>query len=141
MYDPFVSPDIIEKAGFESATLEELYQKSDYITIHVPKLDDTVGFLNKEAFAQMKNGAMIINCARGGIVNEADLYDALKSGKIAGAALDVFQTEPPGKMPLFVTGQYCLHASSGRIDKGSPDQCSPSRLQGKSLIFLKQALF
>jgi D-3-phosphoglycerate dehydrogenase len=56
--------------------------------------------LNKEAFDQMKTGVMIVNCARGGIINESDLYDAMKSGKVAGAALDVFETEPPGKSPL-----------------------------------------
>ena len=101
VFDPFVTPEQIEKAGFEAATLETLYAKSDYITVHVPKLKNTIGLLNKEAFDQMKQGVMIINCARGGIVNEADLLDALKSGKVAGAALDVFETEPPGKSPLF----------------------------------------
>jgi D-3-phosphoglycerate dehydrogenase len=69
--------------------------------VHVPKLKDTIGFLNKQAFDQMKDGVMIINCARGGIVDENDLNEALKSGKIAGAALDVFETEPPGICPLF----------------------------------------
>jgi D-3-phosphoglycerate dehydrogenase len=67
----------------------------------VPKLKDTINLINKEAFDQMKPGVMIINCARGGIVNEKDLADALKSGKMAGAALDVFETEPPGSSPLF----------------------------------------
>ncbi len=105
IYDPFVTPEQIEKAGFESISLEELYKKSDYITVHVPKLKDTIGFLNKKAFDQMKDGVMIINCARGGIVNEADLYNAIKSGKVAGAALDVFETEPPGKSPLFELDQ------------------------------------
>jgi len=81
--------------------LKELYQRSDYITVHVPKLKDTAGFLNKSAFDQMKDGVMVINCARGGIVNEADLCEALKSGKVAGAALDVFEKEPPGDAPLF----------------------------------------
>jgi D-3-phosphoglycerate dehydrogenase len=101
VYDPYVTPENIEKAGFQSVSLEELYKQSDYITIHVPKLNDTVGFLNKKAFDQMKDGAMVINCARGGIVNESDLYAAIKSGKIAGAALDVFEKEPPGDNPLF----------------------------------------
>ncbi len=101
VHDPFVTPERIEKAGFESVTLDELYERADYITIHVPKLKDTVGMLNAEAFGKMKDGAMVINCARGGIVNEADLYDALVSGKLAGAALDVFETEPPGDSPLF----------------------------------------
>ena len=101
VYDPFVTPEQIEKAGFEAATLEELYAKADYITVHVPKFKNTIGLLNKEAFDQMKDGVMVINCARGGIVKEADLLEALKSGKVAGAALDVFETEPPGQSPLF----------------------------------------
>lgn len=101
LHDPFVTPELIEKAGFESVSLEELYKKSDYITVHVPKLKSTTGLINKKAFDQMKAGVMIINCARGGIVDENDLYDAMKSGKVAGAALDVFETEPPGECKLF----------------------------------------
>ena len=106
VYDPFVSSDVIEKAGFEGVTLDTLYQKADYITIHVPKLKDTTGLLNKTAFDQMKDGVMVINCARGGIVNENDLYDAMKSGKVAGAALDVFETEPPGENKLFELDRF-----------------------------------
>jgi D-3-phosphoglycerate dehydrogenase len=98
--DPYVTLEQIKKAGFESVSLEELYRRADYITVHVPKLKDTIGLVNKEAFAQMKDGVMVINCARGGIVQESDLYEALKSGKVAGAALDVFETEPPGMNPL-----------------------------------------
>jgi D-3-phosphoglycerate dehydrogenase len=101
VHDPFVTPEQIEKAGFEPVSLEELYRRSDYITLHVPKMKDTLGLLNKAAFDQMKDGVMIINCARGGIVDEADLNEALKSGKVAGAALDVFEHEPPGVCPLF----------------------------------------
>ena len=101
LHDPFVTPELIEKAGFESVALEELYKESDYITVHVPKLKSTTGLINKKAFDQMKAGVMIINCARGGIVDETDLYDAMKSGKVAGAALDVFETEPPGECKLF----------------------------------------
>lgn len=100
IFDPNVTPERIEKAGFESATLEELYRQADYITVHVPKLKKTTGLLNKDAFAQMKDGVMIMNCARGGIVDENDLYEAIQSGKVAGAALDVFETEPPGDLPL-----------------------------------------
>jgi D-3-phosphoglycerate dehydrogenase len=101
VYDPNVTPEKIEKDGFEYVTLEELYKQADYITVHVPKIKQTTGLLNREAFDQMKDGVMIINCARGGIVDEGDLYDAVKSGKVAGAALDVFATEPPGESPLF----------------------------------------
>ena len=101
VHDPFVTPEQIEKSGFESVSLEELFRRADYITVHVPKLKDTVGLLNKASFNQMKDGVMIINCARGGIVDEADLNEAMISGKIAGAALDVFEHEPPGVCPLF----------------------------------------
>ncbi|MFH2100388.1 MAG: hydroxyacid dehydrogenase, partial [Pseudomonadota bacterium] len=96
VYDPFVTPERIEKAGFTPATLDEIYAKSDYISVHVPKLKETANLLNAGAFAKMKTGVMVINCARGGIVNEADLEAAIVSGKVAGAALDVFETEPPG---------------------------------------------
>ncbi len=101
VYDPFVTPEVIEKAGFEFASLDELYTRADYITIHVPKLKETTGLINKDAFAKMKDGVMVVNCARGGIVDENDLYAAMESGKVAGAALDVFETEPPEDSPLF----------------------------------------
>lgn len=96
IYDPYVTPERIEKAGFESVSLDDLYKQADYITVHVPKMKETMGLLNKDAFAKMKEGVMVINCARGGIVNEGDLFEAIKSGKVARAALDVFETEPPG---------------------------------------------
>ena len=95
IYDPVVQPDVIEKEGFEWVPLDKLFREADYITVHVPKNKNTTGLINKAAFDQMKKGVMIINCARGGIVDEDDLYEALTSGKVAGAALDVFATEPP----------------------------------------------
>jgi D-3-phosphoglycerate dehydrogenase len=100
VHDPYIPDEQIEKAGFEAVSAEDLYHRADYITVHVPKLKDTLGLINKKAFEQMKSGVMIINCARGGIVNEADLNEALRSGKVAGAALDVFESEPPGVCPL-----------------------------------------
>ena len=100
IHDPFVTPDQIQKAGFEPVDLDALYARADYITVHVPKLKNTIGMINRDAFAKMKDGVMIINCARGGIVAENDLYDALVSGKVAGAALDVFEIEPPVDNPL-----------------------------------------
>lgn len=100
IYDPFVTPERIEKAGFKYVSLDELYQKADYITLHVPKLKETTGLIDKDAIDKMKDGVMIINCARGGIVKEDDLYEAMKSGKVAGAALDVFEVEPPVNSPI-----------------------------------------
>lgn len=98
--DPNIPPATIENEGHEHVSLEDLFRRSDFITVHVPKMKQTTGLLNREAFAKMKDGVMVINCARGGIINEADLYDAIVSGKVAGAALDVFVTEPPGESPL-----------------------------------------
>jgi len=101
VHDPFVTPEQIEKMGFKPVSLEELYRKSDYITVHVPKTRSTIGLIDQTAFDQMKDGVLIINCARGGIVDEDALNKALESGKVGGAALDVFENEPPGTCSLF----------------------------------------
>ncbi|CAB5153031.1 D-3-phosphoglycerate dehydrogenase (EC [Olavius algarvensis associated proteobacterium Delta 3] len=101
VHDPNVTEEQIRKAGIEPVSLDELYKRSDYITVHVPKMKTTDGLLNRDAFARMKDGVMVINCARGGIVDEAALFEAIDSGKVAGAALDVFETEPPGECRLF----------------------------------------
>jgi len=98
--DPNIPPATIENEGHEPVTLDELFRRSDFITVHVPKMKQTIGLLNKETFAKMKDGVFVLNCARGGIINEADLHEAIVSGKVAGAALDVFETEPPGDCPL-----------------------------------------
>ncbi|MFW5930168.1 MAG: phosphoglycerate dehydrogenase [Desulfosalsimonas sp.] len=95
VYDPVVQPEAIEKQGFECIDLDRLYAESDYITLHVPKNKDTAAMINKQAISAMKDGVMIINCSRGGIVDEEALYEALVNGKVAGAALDVFSEEPP----------------------------------------------
>lgn len=115
--DPFVTPEKIQNDGFEALSLEELYKQSDYITVHVPKLKTTANLINKDAFEMMKNGVMVINCARGGIVNEADLYEAIKAGKVAGAALDVFETEPPGQIPLLELDQVICTPHLGASTK------------------------
>ena len=101
VHDPFVIPEQVEKAGYESVSLEDLYARADYISVHVPRLKSTTGLISDKAFEQMKEGVMIINCARGGIIDEEALNRALESGKVAGAALDVFETEPPGTCTLF----------------------------------------
>jgi D-3-phosphoglycerate dehydrogenase len=100
VYDPYIKPDSIEKLDLEPVSLEELLSRADYITIHTPKTDETTNMINKETIGKMKTGAILINCARGGIVNEDDLYDALSSGQLSAAAMDVFVNEPPGDIPL-----------------------------------------
>ena len=94
-HDPFLSPERAEKLGVELVDIDDLLKRSDYITIHVPKSKETTNLVNKELFSKMKDGVFLINCARGGIVNEKDLCNAIKGGKVAGAALDVFEKEPP----------------------------------------------
>lgn len=105
-FDPFIKPEVLLKQGMESVTLEDLYQRADFISIHTPKTKDTLKLINAQAIAQMRPGVMIVNCSRGGIVDEKALYDGLVSGKVAGAALDVFETEPPGDHPLLTLDNF-----------------------------------
>ncbi len=99
-YDPFLSEDRARATGIRKVSLDELFAESDFITIHTPMTPETKGMINAKTISKMKNGVRIINCARGGIINEHDLYEAIKSGKVAGAALDVFEKEPPENNPL-----------------------------------------
>lgn len=93
-YDPFLSEEKAKKMGITLGTVEEVLRAADFITVHTPLLKETKHMINKEAFEIMKDGVQIINCARGGIIDEDALYDAIVSKKVAGAALDVFETEP-----------------------------------------------
>lgn len=94
-HDPFVPAENAARLGVEPVSLDEIYARSDFITVHVPLTTETRGMINRKAFAKMKSGVRIINCARGGIIDEKDLAAALREGKVAGAALDVFVDEPP----------------------------------------------
>ncbi|WP_064694433.1 phosphoglycerate dehydrogenase [Rhizobium aegyptiacum] len=100
-YDPFLSKERAEEMGVTKVELDELFARADFITLHVPMTDKTRGILNKEALAKTKPGVRIINCARGGLVDEAALAEAIKSGHVAGAAFDVFEVEPAKESPLF----------------------------------------
>jgi len=82
-------------------SLDELLSRSDFISVHTPLTEETRNLINKNTFGKMKKGVILINCARGGIFNEKDLYEAIKGGKVAGAALDVFEEEPAIGNPLF----------------------------------------
>lgn len=104
-YDPFISSERAEQLGCRLVDLDFLFRESDYITLHVPKTPETANLINAEALAKMKPTTRIINCARGGIIDEAALAEALKEGKIAGAALDVFDSEPLGESPLREVGE------------------------------------
>mgnify|MGYP005847744929 CR=1 FL=1 len=99
-YDPYISSDVIDSLGIEGVTLDELFARSDYITVHTPITQETRNIIDAEAFKKMKPGVFILNCARGGIVDESALYDAIQADIVAGAALDVFVKEPPVDNPL-----------------------------------------
>jgi len=104
-YDPFITPEAAAESGINLVPLDELLAKSDFISLHSPMTKETKNMINTEAFAKMKKGVFIINCARGGIVNEKDLADAIVAGKVAGAALDVFEEEPTKNHELVALDQ------------------------------------
>jgi len=105
-YDPFLTPERAVEMGVEKVELDELLKRADFITLHTPLTDSTRNILSRENLAKTKKGVRIINCARGGLVDEAALKDGLDSGHIAGAALDVFVTEPAKESPLFNTPNF-----------------------------------
>jgi D-3-phosphoglycerate dehydrogenase len=93
-YDPYLTPDKAEKLGIQSGSLDDVIQSADFITVHTPLLKETKHMISTEQFKRMKDGVYLLNCARGGIIDEDALYEAIISGKVAGAALDVFEEEP-----------------------------------------------
>ena len=101
IFDPFLTEGRAQELGAEKVELDDLFARSDFITVHTPLVDATRNIINAESIAKMKDGVRIINCARGGIVNEEDLRAAMDSGKVAGAALDVFVDEPARDNKLF----------------------------------------
>jgi D-3-phosphoglycerate dehydrogenase / 2-oxoglutarate reductase len=107
-YDPFISRERAAQLGVEMMSVEDLFKISDVITVHTPLIKETKHLINAKSIATMKNGVRIINCARGGIIDEKALYDAIRGGKIAGAALDVFEAEPPFESPLLTLDQVIV---------------------------------
>ncbi|HZF46134.1 MAG TPA: phosphoglycerate dehydrogenase, partial [Sphingomonadaceae bacterium] len=105
-YDPFLSAERAVEMGIEKVELDELLNRADFITLHTPLTDQTRNILSKENLAKTKKGVRIVNCARGGLIDEAALKEGLDSGHIAGAALDVFAVEPAKESPLFGTPNF-----------------------------------
>ena len=100
-FDPFVSAEQAKDSGFELGTLDEVFAKADFLTIHTPVTDETRNIIGKDAFAKMKTGVRIVNCARGGLIDENALIEAIENGKVAAAAMDVYAIEPlPSDSPL-----------------------------------------
>ena len=100
-FDPYISAERARTMGIELRTLEELFAEADFVSIHTPKTPETVGLVGRELLGKAKPGIRIINTARGGIVDEEALAEAIEAGTVAGAGLDVFASEPPGDSPLF----------------------------------------
>src|SRR3569833_394916 len=105
-YDPFLTAERAVEMGVEKVDLDTLLARADFITLHTPLTDQTRNILSKENLVKTKKGVRIVNCARGGLIDEAALKEGLDSGHIAGAALDVFQTEPAKESPLFGTPNF-----------------------------------
>ncbi|RME91194.1 MAG: hypothetical protein D6770_00940 [Anaerolineae bacterium] len=99
-YDPFLPEEVIRERGADPADLETLYARADFISLHLPLTEETRGLIDAQALARMKDGVYLVCAARGGIIDEPALLDALNGGKVAGAALDVFAQEPPGASDL-----------------------------------------
>ncbi|NOY52045.1 MAG: phosphoglycerate dehydrogenase [Deltaproteobacteria bacterium] len=99
-YDPYMTEEMARSLGVRLVSLDEIYAESDIITVHTPMTPETKHLINRDTIAKMKDGVRLVNCARGGIIKETDLLEALQSGKVTAAALDVFETEPPVDNPL-----------------------------------------
>ena len=127
-YDPYINPDAHLSSGLELVDLQEIFRQADFITVHVPLSEHTRNLINKNTIARMRDGVRILNCARGGIINEHDLYESLKSGKVAGAAFDVFETEPNTESPLLELDNFIAtpHLGASTVEaqrKVSEDIC------------------
>ncbi|HEY7784813.1 MAG TPA: phosphoglycerate dehydrogenase, partial [Pyrinomonadaceae bacterium] len=122
-FDPFIAPEQAKDLDIELAPLEEVFARADFLTVHTPLTNETRGIIDDDAFAKMKKGVRIINCARGGLIKENALYEAIKSGIVAGAALDVFEKEPPtSEQPLLTLDEVIvtphLGASTAEAQEG-----------------------
>ena len=120
-HDPCWDQEFLGLHNVEQLPFEEVVRQSDYLSLHVPLMPGTRQMINSRTLALMKPTAFLINTARGGVVNEADLYDALKNRRIAGAGLDVYDVEPPGENPLLTLDNVVLTAHTAGVDLQSRD--------------------
>src|SRR5208283_5130131 len=121
-YDPYVTPERARAMGVELLGLDELFETADFVSIHLPKSPETVGLVGKELLAKAKPGIRIVNAARGAILDEEALADAIAAGKVAGAALDVFSTEPCTSSPLFELAQVVVTPHLGASTAEAQDK-------------------
>ena len=121
-YDPFIAPESARRIGVEMLPLDELVQVADFITLHLAKTPETMGLVGKELLAKAKPGIRIINVARGGIVDEAALAEAIRSGHVGGAAIDVFVSEPTTESPLFGLPEVVVTPHLGASTREAQDK-------------------
>ncbi len=121
VFDPYLKPETVEKLDLEPVSLDELLARADYVTLHTPKTDETTDMINRDALLKMKEGTILINCARGGIVNEEAVCEALESGRLAGAAFDVFTTEPPAGNRLMKLDNFICTPHLGASTREAQD--------------------
>ena len=130
VYDPYVDQDMIARDGAKPvADFRAVLSEVDFVTVHTPKTPETTGIIGRDELAAMKPTAFVINTARGGIVDEAALYDALKAGRIRGAGLDVFDLEPPGEHPLFALDNVILSPHIAGVTKEAGDRMAIAAAQ------------
>lgn len=123
-YDPFISEESLKPFAFTFGDLKRIFKESDFITVHTPLTPETKHLINDKAFALMKPGVRLINCARGGIIEEKALLRAIRSGKVAGCALDVFEKEPPGNHPLLKCPQVIATPHLGAATREAQENVS-----------------
>ncbi len=132
-YDPYVTPARAAELGIETTGLDDLLTRADFVTVHLPRTPETIGLIGKDELAKAKPTAYFVNVARGGIIDEPALADALRAGRIAGAALDVFETEPPVDSPLLtldnVVATPHLGASTHEAQEKAGTQVAKSVIQ------------
>lgn len=133
-YEPFPDNEFISRYGVTLVPMERLLAEADYLTLHVPLTPESKHLINRRTLALMKPGAFLLNTARGGLVCEADLYEALKTRRIAGAGLDVFEHEPPGKIPLFELDNLVVTPHDAGVDLQSRDEMALS--SARSIVAL-----
>jgi D-3-phosphoglycerate dehydrogenase len=119
-YEPYPNPEFVKQWNIELAELDPLLARSDFVSLHLPSMKETYKLFNKNKFQKMKPGAVLINTARGSLIDEADLYDALKSGQLGGAGLDVFEVEPlPVSSPLLTLDNVMVSGHVAGLDDQS----------------------
>lgn len=133
-YDPYMNEDYCAHNEIHAAAFEEVLQEADVISLHLPLLDSTKHMINKEAFDMMKEGVIVINASRGGIIDEEAAYDALKSGKLGGLGLDAFEEEPPKSSKLFEFDNVIATPHTGAHTKEATDNMANMAIQNLILV-------